>query len=212
MNTSPLKTVVSSIRHWWIPMIIGMVLAGAGIYVFATPVASYLALSIIFSVSFLVSGILQITFAIANRKELNSWGWYLAGGILYSLFGILLVSRPEISIVTLPFVVGFFVLFKSANALAWAYDLNSMGIKNWGNIAIVAVLGLIFSFILLWNPLFAGLSLVIWTGLAFLLTGIASIMLSFHLKKIKDIPGKISDDLKQRIESIKNEYHQALHK
>jgi uncharacterized membrane protein HdeD (DUF308 family) len=104
------------------------------------------------------------------------------------------------------------VLFKSANALAWAYDLNSMGIKNWGNIAIVAVLGLIFSFILLWNPLFAGLSLVIWTGLAFLLTGIASIMLSFHLKKIKDIPGKISDDLKHRIESIKNEYHQALHK
>jgi uncharacterized membrane protein HdeD (DUF308 family) len=212
MSTSPLKTVVSSIKHWWIPLIIGVVLAGAGIYVFATPLASYLALSLIFSVSFLVSGILQMTFAIANRKELNSWGWYLAGGILYTLFGILLVSRPEISIVTLPFVVGFFVLFKSANALAWAYDLNSMGIKNWGNIAIVAVLGLIFSFILLWNPLFAGLSLVIWTGLAFLLTGIASIMLSFHLKKIKDIPGKISDDLKQRIESIKNEYHQALHK
>jgi hypothetical protein len=51
-----------------------------------------------------------------------------------------------------------------------------------------------------------------WPGLAFLLTDIASIMLSFHLKKIKDIPGKISDDLKQRIESIKNEYHQALHK
>ena len=212
MNTSSLKTVVSSINHWWIPLIIGVVLAGAGVYVFATPLASYLALSLIFSVSFLVSGVLQMTFAIANRKELNSWGWYLAGGILYSLFGILLVSRPEISIVTLPFVVGFFVLFKSANALAWAYDLNSMGIKNWGNIAIVAVLGLIFSFILLWNPLFAGLSLVVWTGLAFLLTGIASIMLSFHLKKLKDIPGKISDDLKQRIESIKNEYHQALHK
>jgi uncharacterized membrane protein HdeD (DUF308 family) len=212
MNTSPLGTVVNSIKHWYIPLIIGVVLAGSGIYVFATPLASYLALSLIFSFSFLVSGILQMTFAIANSKELNSWGWYLAGGILYTLFGILLVSRPEISIVTLPFVVGFFMLFKSANALAWAYDLKSMGIKNWGNIAIVAVLGLIFSFILLWNPLFAGLSLVVWTGLAFLLTGFASIMLSFHLKKIKDIPGKISDDLKQRIESIKNEYHQALHK
>ena len=212
MSTSSLKTVVSSINHWWIPLIIGVVLAGAGVYVFATPLASYLALSLIFSISFLVSGVLQMTFAIANRKELNSWGWYLAGGILYALFGILLVSRPEISIVTLPFVVGFFVLFKSANALAWAYDLKSMGIKNWGNIAVVAVLGLIFSFILLWNPLFAGLSLVVWTGLAFLLTGCASIMLSFHLKKMKDIPGKISDDLKQRIESIKNEYHQAVHK
>lgn len=212
MNTSPLEAVVSSIKHWYIPLIIGVVLVGAGIYVFATPLASYLALSLIFSVCFLVSGVLQMTFAIANRKELNSWGWYLAGGILYALFGILLLSRPEISIVTLPFVVGFFVLLTSANALAWAYDLRSMGIKNWGDIAIAAVLGLIFSFILLWNPLFAGLSLVIWTGLAFLLTGIASIMLSFHLKKVKDLPGKLSADLKQRIESIRNEYHQAVHK
>jgi uncharacterized membrane protein HdeD (DUF308 family) len=183
-----------------------------GVYVFITPLASYLALSLIFSISFLVSGILEIAFSIANRKELNSWGWYLAGGILYTLFGLILVSRPEISIATLPFVVGFFLLFKSANALAWAFDLKNMGVPGWGNIAIVAVLCLIFSFILLWNPLFAGLSLVVWTGLAFLLTGFASIMLSFHLKKMKDIPGKISDDLKQRIESIKNEYHQALHK
>lgn len=71
MNTSPLGTVVNSIKHWYIPLIIGVVLAGSGIYVFATPLASYLALSLIFSFSFLVSGILQMTFAIANSKELN---------------------------------------------------------------------------------------------------------------------------------------------
>src|SRR5216684_2551730 len=115
MNTSPLEAAVNSIKHWYIPLIIGLVLILLGVYVFVTPLASYLTLSIVFSASFLVSGILQITFSIANSKELNSWGWYLAGGILYALFGILLVSRPEISITTLPFVVGFFVLFKSAN-------------------------------------------------------------------------------------------------
>ena len=212
MNTSPLEAAAYSIKHWYLPLLIGLVLLLLGIYVFITPLASYLALSLIFSISFLVSGILQITFSIANRKELNSWGWYLAGGILYTLFGLILVGRPEISIVTLPFVVGFFLLFKSVNAIAWAYDLKNMGVPQWGSIAFVAVLGLIFSFILLYNPIFAGVSLVVWTGLAFVFAGFASILLSIQLKKAKNKSGKISADLKQRIESIKHEYHQALSK
>jgi uncharacterized membrane protein HdeD (DUF308 family) len=212
MNTSPLEAAAYSIKHWYLPLLIGLVLLLLGVYVFITPLASYLALSLIFSISFLVSGILEIAFSIANRKELNSWGWYLAGGILYTLFGLILVSRPEISIATLPFVVGFFLLFKSANALAWAFDLKNMGVPGWGNIAIVAVLCLIFSFILLWNPIFAGISLVVWTGLAFVFAGFASILLSIQLKKAKNSSGKISDDLKRRIESIKHEYHQALSK
>jgi uncharacterized membrane protein HdeD (DUF308 family) len=96
---------------------------------------------------------------------------------------LILVSHPELSIATLPFVVGFFLLFKSVSALAWAFDLKHMGVRRWGNIAIVAVLGIIFSFILLWNPVFAGASLVIWTGLAFMFAGFASILLSIQLKK-----------------------------
>jgi uncharacterized membrane protein HdeD (DUF308 family) len=184
MGSTTLKTVQSAVKHWYIPLIFGIVLLLVGIDVLVTPVASYLTLSMIFSICFLASGILQLLFSITNRDRLHSWGWYLAGGILYTLIGILLVSQPQITISTLPFFVGFFVLFQSAGALAWAYDLKHMGVSRWGNVAILGVLGIIFSFILLWNPLFAGLSLVIWTGMAFLFAGIAAIMLSFHLKKL----------------------------
>jgi uncharacterized membrane protein HdeD (DUF308 family) len=212
MNISSLKTVIDSIKHWYIPLIIGIVLVLTGIYVFATPLASYLALSVIFSISFLLSGILQVIFSVSNREELDSWGWYLAAGILYTLFGLLLVSYPGISIVTLPFIIGFYVLSHSVSALGWAFDLKNLGIQNWGTIALIGVLGIIFSFILIWNPSLAGLSLVIWTGLALVFAGIASIMLSLGLKKIKDLPGKIPDDLKKRIEGIKKEYRQELSK
>jgi uncharacterized membrane protein HdeD (DUF308 family) len=212
MNISSLKTVVDSIKHWYIPLIIGIILVLVGVYVFSTPLESYLALSIFFSLSFLFSGILQVAFAIANRKELDSWGWHLAAGILYGLLGFLLMSRPEITMVTLPFVVGFFVLINSMNALGWAYDLKNLGVLKWGNIAIVAVLGIIFSFILLWNPLFAGLTLVVCTGLAFIFAGIAAIMLSLQLRKIKNFPGKLSDEFKSRIEAIKNEYRQSMNR
>ena len=212
MSTSTLTTAIDSVKHWYVPLIIGILLVLVGFYVFATPLISYLTLSVLFSVSFFVSGLLQVSFSIANRKNMDNWVWYLVGGILYFLFGLLLVSRPEISILTLPYVIGFCMLFLSANALGWAYDLKNSGVLNWGNVAIAGVLGLLFSFILIWNPLFAGLSLVIWTGMSFVVAGISSIMLAFHLKKIKDIPGKISEDLKTRILKIKKEFEEALGK
>jgi uncharacterized membrane protein HdeD (DUF308 family) len=200
-----LSTVVGTVKHWYIPLIIGVLLIILGIDVLSTPVGSYLTLTIIFSLSFLVTGLMQIIFSISNRQELSSWGWHLVGGILYVLFGLLLVSRPEISVVTLPFIVGFFVLFHSINALGWAYQLKRLGVRSWGNTAIAAVLGIIFSFILLWNPVFAGLSLVIWTGLAFIFTGIAAIVLSVQLKKLKDITGEVADHVKTRYQNIKKE-------
>jgi uncharacterized membrane protein HdeD (DUF308 family) len=212
MNTSILRTAADRVKHWYIPLIVGIVLIIVGIDVLATPTTSYLALSVLFSISFLISGILQIIFSIANRQELNSWGWYLASGILYTLVGFLLVTRPGISITTLPFVVGFFVLFHSIGALGWAYDLKEMGIIRWGNVALAAVFGILFSFILLWNPGFAGLSLVIWTGIAFIAAGIAGIVLAMQLKKIKDLPGKLPNELRNRIESLKKDYQQAMHK
>jgi uncharacterized membrane protein HdeD (DUF308 family) len=202
MSTSSLQTIVASIKHWYIPLIIGVVLILSGILVFSTPAESYLTLSVMFSLSFLLAGILQIVFSLANSKELSSWGWYLAGGILYMLIGILLLSRPEISIVTLPFLVGFFVLYHSVNALGGAYDLKNLGVQNWGALAIIAVLGIIFSFILIWNPAFAGLSLVFWTGMSFISAGVAAIYISLQLKKIKNLPAKISDELHKRINPV----------
>jgi len=40
----------------------------------------------LFSWSFIVSGILEIIFALQNKNEVDGWGWYLTVGILYALF------------------------------------------------------------------------------------------------------------------------------
>ena len=54
MNTSPLKTVVNSIKHWHIPLIIGAVLVASGIYVFTTPLASYLDFQQVYRIRFVI--------------------------------------------------------------------------------------------------------------------------------------------------------------
>jgi uncharacterized membrane protein HdeD (DUF308 family) len=185
MENTPFKTIKNDIKHWYLLLITGLIYTVVGIWVFLTPLSSYLALSLLFSISFLVSGISDIAFSISNRKGLNSWGWKLAFGILSTIVGLLLLSNPVISITTLPVYIGFMALFYSIMAISFSIELKSYGVKDWGITLFIGILGIIFSSILLWNPLFAGLTLVYWTGLVLITLGIYSIIFSVQLNKLR---------------------------
>ncbi|WP_313263445.1 DUF308 domain-containing protein [Sphingobacterium sp.] len=208
MANSFFKTIRTSIKHWYIPLIIGILLILLGFYTISTPVAAFLTLAILFSWSFIISGILEIIFAVQNKDEVDGWGWYLTGGILYTLFGVLLIANPLLSASTLAFIVGFYALFKSFQLLSFSFDLKNYGSKSWGWNLLFAILGIIFSFILLWNPLFAGFSLVIWTGMAISTVGFAACVFAFQLKSLKDIPNKLPDEWKERYQKLKEEFDQ----
>jgi uncharacterized membrane protein HdeD (DUF308 family) len=153
----------------------------------------------------LIIGLLDIFFSIRNHKILQEWGWYLVGGLLSVAGGIILSIYPGISIVILPFVVGFTLLFFSFLLMGFSFEMKSLGILNWGNAAILSVLGVIFSFMLIVRPLMSGISLVTVTGITFIITGVSSIVLSFNLRKVKKIPEKLSSELKDKIAAIKKE-------
>lgn len=205
-----LKSYTNSVKHWYIPLILGILFVVFGIYLFTVPLATYAMLSILFSVSFFVSGIFDIFFSIKNSKILNGWGWYLVGGIISFIMGIYLMIYPQISMVVLPFVVGFTVMFRSFQLLGTALDLKDAGVLRWGNLAVSSVLGIILSFMLIANPLFSGVSIVVLTALSFVFVGIASSVLAFDLKKVKDYPDKIGDDLKNKFNDLQNEIEKTL--
>lgn len=181
-----------------------------GLYVFTVPVETYESLVLLFSLSFLISGILDIWFSVENRDELEGWGWYLASGIFSLLIGILLFAKPLAAAAVLPIFVGFVLLFRSFQVLGFAFELKNYGVMNWGNLAILSVLGIVFSIALLANPIFTGISLVVFTALTFIFVGISAIVLSFQLKKLKTFPTKVEKELKDKIEDLKEEYYKVI--
>lgn len=210
METRFLKTIQSSIKQWYIPLIIGILLIILGIYTLASPLASYLALASIFSMYFLISGLMEIIFALNNRNEIEGWGWYLAGGVINALFGCILLGNPAISIATLPLILGFYTMFKSFQLLSLSMDMKAYGVRQWRWITAFAVMGILFSFILIWNPVFAGFTLVVWIGLAIISSGIGSIVLSYQLKRLKTIASGVSEEWKKRFEDLKREYYRSI--
>ena len=174
-----------TVKNWYLILILGIILIFVGIWVFNTPVLSYATLSILFAAAFLVTGILEIAYVISNSKEMEKWGWSLVSGIIDLLIGILLMALPATAMMFLAFYVGFGILFRSTLAIGRSIDLKRWHIAGWGYLLLIGILGLIFSFILIWNPIFAGLTIVFYTGMSFIMIGIFQVFLSFKLRKLK---------------------------
>ncbi|WP_458626081.1 HdeD family acid-resistance protein [Winogradskyella sp. PC D3.3] len=184
--TTIMSSVKSTAKNWWLSIIIGILYIFVGFWVFNTPLESYISLSIIFSVFIFISGILEIAFSISNRKEMRGWGWYLTGGILDLIIGTLLISNPVMTMAILPYFVGFWLLFRGIMAIGISIESSSLGIPNWGWLLASGIATIIFSFLVLANPFFGGLSLVYMTAIAFIMIGVFRIVLGFDLKKIKN--------------------------
>ena len=70
---------------------------------------------------------------------------------------------------------------------------------------IFGILGAIFSFILIWNPAFAGLSVVWLVALSFLFAGLFSIFLGLQLRKLHKHSKKISPELRERYQQLERD-------
>ncbi|PWI31119.1 hypothetical protein DI383_00140 [Flavobacteriaceae bacterium LYZ1037] len=205
METIFLKSIKEAIKHWYIPLLVGLFFVAVSVIVFMSPAGSLLTLSILFAFSFLFGGLSEIVFSIINRHQLENWGWSLAFGILTFIVGTSLLIHPALSISVLAFYIGFIILFRSVAAISFALDVKKYGSKNWGVLLGLGIIGTIFSFILIWNPLFAGMSVVILIALSFLFAGLFSIYLGLQLRQIHKSSKSISAELKVRYDDIMKE-------
>lgn len=196
MFNDTIESIKDTIEHWYLPLILGVIFIAIGIWAIITPTATYLSLAILFSVTFFVTGILEIIFSISHRKQLDGWGWSLTSGILVLIIGLILILNPQISIITLPLFVGFVVLYRSMMAIAWSIELKKYGVSNWGWLLFAGILGVIFSFLLIMNPVITGLTVAVLTGIALITIGIFHIHFSIELKKLKNTFKNTNDQKK----------------
>ena len=206
-----LEKVKNVIKNWWILLIIGILLILSSIYIYSTPAASYLTLSVFFALVILFDGIGAIVFSLSNREELNNWGWRLAGGILSTLIGLGLFMHPNLSMAILPLYVGFWVLMNGTVIIGTAFDLKSLGIKKWGWTLFFGIMNLIFGLLMIFNPLFGASAIVIFTSLAFFMAGFSLIFVSLELRKIKKGVEHLKEMGEEKLKDIKSAVEDYIH-
>lgn len=184
MTKTIMNDMKDAVSYWWVSLVVGALALIAGIWSMTAPVSAFGVLLIFFIASFIAGGIFDILFSILNYKKLNGWGWTLVLGILSLLFGFILMSKPIESMIVLAYLVGFWMLFASITSISGSLEMRRAGIGSWGWMLAFGILGVILSFILISNPLFAAAYLVILFSISLLLYGIIRIFFALKMRQI----------------------------
>jgi uncharacterized membrane protein HdeD (DUF308 family) len=169
-------TVSRSLRHWWVFVLRGILFIVVGIYVFLSPVSAYLALSFLFGLIILLAGIAELIHAYQDRGSANR-GWHLFVGLVDLLLGIILLSHLAASMDVMRVILGVYFLFRGLSMF------NFRGFARrpaW--ILAGAIIVLLFGILVIANPVFGAATIIIWTGVAFIVTGILNVMLGLRMK------------------------------
>lgn len=182
-----LQTIKQEVKNWWLLVLTGILFILTGIFTFAYPVSSYLALAIFFGIAILFGGLFKIFFAISNSNEMTGWGWTLASGIIDTIIGGVLTWNPAVSAVVLPFVIGFYMVFAGGSLISLGTDAKAIKLTGAGWTITGGVLTLLLGIIILFYPAAGAATAIMITGVAFLLTGITYCLIGFRLKEVKKL-------------------------
>lgn len=184
-----------AVKNWWVSLLIGVVAVALGIWCAVTPLTTLVALTIVFAVAFLVSGISEIVFAVSNQKVLKGWGWTLASGIIDLVFGFILISLPvEAIALVLTYFVGFWIMFQSIWAIGTSVELQRNNVRGWGWLLALAIAGVIMSIIFILSPVFTT-GFIIWIiSLSIIIYGIFRIYLGFKLRSLHKEMEELEND------------------
>ena len=180
-----IEDIQYNVKNWWWYLVSGLLFIATGIVIFASPAASYVNLSIVFSILMIGSGFSQIVFSSANSKVLRGWGWTLVSGIIDVALGTYLLLYPAVTMATLPFFVGFWLIFRSFYLMGSAFDLKALGVRGWGWVLFGAIVVLVLGGVIVYYPAAGVVSIIAFSGSAFIVGGFMNIYLAFLLKAVK---------------------------
>lgn len=173
------------LKNWWLLLLSGILFILLALYIFNQPIASYMALSLFFAAAFLASGIFEVIYAVSSKRYDTGWGWALLGGIIHVIFGIFLLSSPALTLAVLPVYIGTIILIRSLLGIFHAFSIRKIGFPGWGWALFAAIAGILFAIMMIVNPVFGGLTIIMYTGIALLLLGIVQVALALRLKNLR---------------------------
>ena len=179
------KGAARAIRHWWLLALAGILCIVAGIAVFAFPLESYVTLSILFGVLLLLVGAAKLIAASTSANFFMMRGYVIVSGVLDLLIGIFLCVYPGVTLMALPIMMGFWMMYNSFVLIGFAGDFDTFGVPGSGWVIAGGILLLVLSILVLVNPLGAGIAtVVVLAGVGLTVFGILLISLSMKLKEV----------------------------
>lgn len=173
---------LSHIRQWWVSLINGIVFLLLGAWILIAGISTYSAIFILLSIGFVVIGGFRAFYAYYNRKRLKYWSLLFVNGLIeFCVFIIILVSDYILTDLLVVYI-GFILLFRSILGMGISINFYYSKMAGWLVTLLFSVLGVIASFMMIWNPIASGFTTLVYPALTFLFVGISQFGITHGLK------------------------------
>ncbi len=115
-------------RHssWPLTLLWGAFGVLAGIYVFANPTISAVALLFIFAAYSLVRGVLDIAIGVAMHDEIEHDWLYIVSGVVSVIFGLYIFAKPQTGALAVIWLIGVYSLLVGVLYIATAFKFRHL--------------------------------------------------------------------------------------
>lgn len=167
-------------KYWWLALIGGILSIIVGIVALVYPGPTLLAIGIIFGAYLVLWGVMQLFGGAGDHAAPTAVKVIrIIVGILGVLVGVVLLVRPDQSVLTIAFVLAFWFLFIGILQLSQGFAHSEGRVWNilWG------IIGVIAGAIILAQPEIGLVTLVFIVGFGFILQGLMEIPMALAARK-----------------------------
>ncbi|MBR3914820.1 MAG: DUF308 domain-containing protein [Bacteroidales bacterium] len=182
------ERAMEPVRHWWMYLIIGVLAFFLGVFMLTNPAITYEMMTLLLGLALVIFGVIEMIVGIFSRNIFVSRAAVIIGAVLNIVLGVLLAANPGIAAITLPLILGMWMLYQSFMTISYAGDLKTFKVKGYGLTLFCGIVLLILAVLILLRPVAIGMMTVaIYIALSFIIYGISEIVSAFRLRSIHNI-------------------------
>jgi uncharacterized membrane protein HdeD (DUF308 family) len=172
------------VKDWWLLALRGLLGMIFGSIALLMPVATIVALVLLFSAYMLVDGCFSLYAAARAMRRRDSWGMTLLQGLASIIAGVVAFLWPGITVLVFVLLLAAWSIVSGCLMLAAARNIEGGYGRSW--LIFGGIVSLLYGFLMIVSPLIGAVVLTWWLGAFSLVFGVATIVLAFRLRSERD--------------------------
>ena len=182
------ERAMEPVKHWWMYLIIGVLALILGVFMLINPAITYEMMTLLLGLALLIFGVIEMIVGIFSRNIFVSRAAVIIGAVLNIVLGILLAANPGIAALTLPLILGMWMLYQSFMTISYAGDLKNFKVKGYGLTLFCGIVLLVLAMLILLRPMTLGVvTVAAYIAISFIIYGLSEIVSAFRLKAIHHV-------------------------
>lgn len=188
-----MRNLMETIRRSWVLTV--LLTIAMGIVLIIYPDTTGKVLCYLVGAVLLIHGILNLVRYFTREEGSFFLRYELIVGIVLCAAGIFMLMRPEIVVMLIPMILGFYILIDGAANMRRALEMRKLGFSKWWSALLAAILQLVLGAVMAWNPFEAAQMTLMFIGIVLLYQGISDFVILFLVGRGRKKMEKLLEDI-----------------